>query len=165
MAHYVTGIFDDPETAERAVQTLIDGHFNPEEISILVADQEGFHREKPRWDTRIAEGAVTGASLGGLLGALGTTLVATGVVALPGPGAALLGTGPVVAALSGALGGGAVGLEFGALAGMGFWEDEAEIHASALERGGILVVVPADHEHVEDARRAFSAAGASAVRG
>jgi len=163
MAHHVSGIFSEADAAEDAVRRLVDGHFNPEEISVVVSDREGSHRESVEWDTGVAEGAVGGVALGGLLGALGGTLVGTGLVAAPG--LAVLAAGPIVGALKGALAGGAVGLEVGALAGLGFWKDEAQIHANALERGGIIVTVPAEHEHVEDARRIFSACGAESVQG
>jgi predicted O-methyltransferase YrrM len=98
-----------------------------------------------------------------LLGALGATLVATEVIAAPG--LVLFATGPVLAALRGALAGAAAGYEVGALAGLGIWKDEAHIHADALERGGIVVAVPAEHEHAEHARKVFAAAGADEVRG
>ncbi len=163
MAHHVTGIFSEANSAEDAVRRLIDGHFNPKEISIVVSDREGSHEEPVEWDTGVAEGAVGGAALGGLLGALGGTLVATGVIAAPG--LAVLAAGPIVGALKGALAGGAVGLEAGALVGLGFWKDEAHIHAKALKKGGIIVAVPADHEHVEDARKIISEAGAESVQG
>jgi len=58
-----------------------------------------------------------------------------------------------------------VGLEVGALAGLGFWKDEAHIHAEALKKGGVIVAVPAEHAHAEHARKAFVEAGADEIRG
>jgi hypothetical protein len=164
VAHHVTGIFSDPKSAERAVQDLIDSHFSPEEISIVVADRQGEHAEPIEHDTGIAEGAGAGAALGGALGALGATLVATGVIVIE-PAVALFATGPLLAALKGAAAGGAVGLEVGALAGLGFWKDEAHIHAEALKQGGVVVAVPAEHAHAEHARKVFAEAEADEVRG
>jgi hypothetical protein len=163
MTHHVTGIFSDPKAAEQAVHELIENHFSAEEISVVVSDREGTHEEEIEHDTGIAEGATGGAALGGLLGALGATLVATGVVVAPG--LALLAAGPLVAILKGAVAGAAVGLEVGALAGLGFWKDEAHVHAEALGEGGVVVAVPAEHEHAEHARKVFIEAGADAVRG
>jgi hypothetical protein len=161
--HHVTGIFSDAQAAERAVQDLIEEHFDPDEISIVATDRSGPHAEPVEHDTGTAEGAVAGVALGGLLGAVGGTLVATGVLAAPG--LAVLAAGPLVGALKGVVAGAAAGLEIGALAGLGFWKDEAHIHAEALEKGGVVVAVPADHAHAEHARAAFAAAGADAVRG
>jgi predicted O-methyltransferase YrrM len=58
-----------------------------------------------------------------------------------------------------------VGLEVGALAGLGFWKDEAHIHAEALKQGGVVVAVPAEHAHAEHARKVFAEAEADEVRG
>jgi len=161
--HHVTGIFRDPQAAESAVRDLIESHFSADEISIVVTDREGRHEEDVEHDTGVAEGAVGGAALGGLLGALGATLVATGIVAAPG--LTVFAVGPLLAAIKGAVGGAAVGLEVGALAGLGFWKDEAHIHAEALKKGGVVVAVPAEHDHAEHARKVFTEAGADEVRG
>lgn len=45
MAHHVTGIFSDTRAAERAVQALVEGEFEPDEISIVVTDRAGQHQE------------------------------------------------------------------------------------------------------------------------
>jgi len=161
--HYVTGIFTDPRAAEAAVRELVDEHFEPDEISVVVTDREGTHEEEVEHDTGVAEGAVGGAALGGLLGAIGATLVATGIVAAPGLG--VFAAGPLLLALRGAVAGAAVGLDVGALAGLSFWKDEAHVHADALKKGGIVVALPAEHEHADHARGVLSAAGAQEVRG
>lgn len=164
MGHHVTGIFSEPKSAERAVRDLVDNHFDVDEISIVVADRQGEHEEPVEHDTGVAEGATGGAALGGVLGALGATLVATGIVVVE-PEISLLAAGPLLAALRGAVAGAAVGLEVGALAGLGFWKDEAHVHAEALKKGGIVVAVPGEHEHAEHARKVFVEAGADEVRG
>jgi hypothetical protein len=163
MSHHVTGIFSDEHTAEQAVRRLAEGRFNPDEISIVVADREGRHEEIVEHDTGVAEGAIGGAALGGILGAIGATLIATGVVVAPG--LSVFATGPLLAALTGAVGGAGVGFGFGSVGGLGFWKDEAHIHADALEAGGIVVAVPAEHEHAEEARKIFVECGADFVRG
>jgi hypothetical protein len=163
MSHHVTGIFTEARAAERAVHELIEEHFRPDEISIVVTDREGSHEEVVEHDTGVAEGLAGGITLGALLGALGGTLVATGVVAAPG--LVVLAAGPLAGALKGAVAGAAMGLEVGGLAGLGFWQDEAHVHADALRRGGIVVAVPAAHEHAAHARSAFASAGAEEVRG
>jgi hypothetical protein len=161
--HHVTGIFSEPKTAERAVRQLVDSHFEPEEISIVVSDRDGSHEEPVVHETGIAQGIAGGVAVGGVVGAVGATLVATGVVVAPG--VALAASGPFLAAIQGAVAGAAAGYEVGALAGLGFWTDEAHIHADALKEDGIVVAVPADHEHADHARAVFAAAGADHVRG
>lgn len=161
--HHVTGIFSNARAAERAVSELVDSHFNADDVSIVVRDKTGSHEQGTEFDTGVAEGAATGAALGGVLGATGAALVATGVIA--GPGAVLMASGPLLAALTGAVAGAAAGLEVGALAGLGFWKDEAHIHAEGLKKGGVVVAIPAEHEHAEQARKIFADCGADAVRG
>jgi len=163
MGHHVTGIFSDPQAAERAVSDLIENHFSAEQISVVVTDRQGTHGEEIEHDTGVAEGATGGAALGGALGALGATLVATGIIAAPG--LSVFATGPLLAALKGAVAGAAVGLEVGGLAGLGLWKDEAHIHAEALQKGGVVIAVPAEHEHADHARKVFTEAGADEVRG
>lgn len=161
--HHVTAIFSDPQAAERAVRSLVDSHFNVDEISVVVSDREGPHDEAVEYDTGVAEGATGGALVGGVLGILGASLVATGVVV--SPGLAVFATGPLLAAIKGAVAGAAVGLGVGAVGGLGFWKDETHIHAKALEQGGIVVAVPAEHEHADHARQVFSDCEAEAVQG
>jgi len=76
-----------------------------------------------------------------------------------------LAIGPLLAALKGAVAGAAVGLEVGAHAGLGFWTDEAHIHVEGLKKAGVIVAIPAEHEHAEKARRIFTETGADAGRG
>jgi hypothetical protein len=163
MAHHVTAIFSDAKVAELAVRELVEEHFNPREISIVVIDREGTHEEEVVHDTGVSEGATGGAALGGVLGAIGASLVATGVIAAPG--LTVFAAGPLLAAFKGAVAGAAVGLEIGALGGLGFWDDEAHIHAEALKRGGVVIAVPAEHEHADHARAVFAKVGADEVRG
>lgn len=159
----VSGIFSRADAAEQAVRDLVDAHFRSADISIAVTDRAGTHAEAVEHDTGVAEGAVGGAAIGGLLGLLGATLVSTGVIAAPG--LVVFASGPLLAALQGAVGGAAIGNWVGAVAGLGFWKDEAEIHANALAKGGIVVAVPAIDAHAEQARRIFAQAGADRVVG
>ena len=101
--HHVTGIFSSAHAAERAVHELVQEHFKPDDVSILVTDKEGTHVEGTKFDMGVAEGAVVGGSLGATLGAAGAALAATGIIA--GPGVALLATGPLLAAPKGAVAG------------------------------------------------------------
>jgi hypothetical protein len=159
----VTGIYTDAEKANRAVEELIEAEFDADEISLVVTDSAGGHERLVEHDTGVAEGAVAGAALGAALGALGATLVATGLLAAPG--VAVWATGPVLGAIRGAVGGaGAAGL-VGALAGLGFWKEEANLHAEDLREGAVLIGVHAEGERHEAAREIFQRTGATRVRG
>lgn len=77
-------------------------------------------------DTKIPQGAGTGAGIGAAL---------TGLV-VPGIGPLLI-AGPLLGASAGATAGGAVGV----LVGLGIPEDEAKLYEERLKKGGVLVSV------------------------
>jgi hypothetical protein len=158
----VTGTYADAAKANRAVDELIEAEFDADEISMVVADRTGGHEVMVEHDTGVAEGAAAGALLGGALGALGATLVATGLVAAPG--VAVWAAGPLLGALRGAVGGAGVTGLVGALAGLGFWKEEASLHAEDLREGAVLIGVHADGERLEAAREIFRRTGATRVR-
>jgi len=162
MTHMVTGIYRDEEHASRAVNDLIERHFEADDISVVVADAEGRRREAPlQHRTRMGTGAAVGAALGATLGGIGAALVSTGVLIAPGLG--LAAAGPILAAFEGALAGGGVGSLAGLLAGMGMWKEEAEIQAEELKNGKVLVGVHAERDHIDVARGVFEGAGAERV--
>jgi hypothetical protein len=159
----VTGIYADAEKANRAVEELIEAEFDADDISVVVAEKSGEHQFPVEHDTGVAEGVTIGGALGAALGAVGATLVATGVLAAPG--LRVLATGPLLAALRGAVAGlGAAGL-VGALAGLGFWKEEAHLTAKDIRGGAVLVGVHAEGARLEKAREVFRRSGASPVRG
>jgi hypothetical protein len=137
----VAGIFEDEDRVQEAIRLLLERHIDTSQISVLVSEHGERHEVPIVHRTGIGRGAAIGAVVGTLLG---VGLVSTGVLAPLG----LVGAGPVLALLQGAAAGAATGSFAGALAGMGFWEDEADLHAEALERGAVWVGVhtegPAD---------------------
>ena len=161
MSQLITGIFPTRDIAERAVQHLIDAGFAPEDTSVLMS--EGTRGREFQMDkaTKAPEGAVTGATLGGVLGAVAASLVAIGTLAVPGLN--LVAAGPIVAALSGLGAGAATGGLVGGLAGLGIPEHEAKFYDEEVRKGGILVGVYAHGDRVELAREILDAAGATKV--
>jgi len=157
----VTGTYADSEKANRAVDELIEAEFDADEISVVVADKQGGHQVMVEHDTGVAEGATAGAVVGGALGAIGATLVATGLVAAPG--IAVWATGPVLGALRGAVGGAGFAGLVGALAGLGFWKEEANLHAEDLREGAVLIGVHAEGKRLEAARDIFRRTGATRI--
>ncbi len=141
----VTAVFHDRMQAERAVSELRSMGVGEAQMSII-----------SRQDTSGAGAAGTGGDDAGGDVAKGT-MAGMGVGALFGIGAALIpGIGPFITAGTllttalGAVGGGAVagavvggttGLVASALARAGYDEREAAHYGSAVESGGVLVVV------------------------
>src|SRR5712675_3412427 len=109
-------IAQSEEQAVRIVDQLKAAGFSNNDVSVLFPDRSGTRDFAHEQHTKAPEGAATGAVAGGVLaGALGW-LVGIGSLAIPGVGP-LIAAGPILAALTGAAAGGAVGVLAGALIG------------------------------------------------
>jgi len=159
----LTGTYTDAEKANLAVKELIDAQYHADEISVVVTDSSGRHEMPLEHDSGVAEGVTIGGALGATLGVIGATLVATGILAAPG--LRVLATGPLLAALRGAFVGLGAGGLVGALAGLGFWKEEAHVHAEDLREGAVLVVVHTEGDRLEGAREIFRRTGATRITG
>jgi hypothetical protein len=111
--------------------------------------------------TKAPEGAATGATVGGILGAVTAGLAAIGTLVIPG--LPLIAAGPIVAVLAGLGAGAAAGGVTGALIGLGMPEHEAKLYNDAIQRGGILVGVYAHDDRKVTAKKILDAAGAEKI--
>jgi hypothetical protein len=139
----VYGLFNTREQAEDAIMHLRDAGFRTADISVLMADNisnKDFSHEKA---TKAPEGATTGAATGAVAGGVLGWLAGIGVLAIPGLGP-FIAAGPIMAALAGAGGAGAVGGLLGGLIGAGIPEYEAKRFEGRIKEGGILMSVHAD---------------------
>lgn len=156
MGKIVTRLYDSFERAEEAVLELERSGVAQGEIS-LVSHQSGIKSaaaavREPQ-DMTAAEasgtGAAFGAALGGLLGAGGGVMAGLGLIAIPGLGpvvaAGWLAAAAVGAVAGGVVGGGTGGI-VGALTNSGVSQEEADIFAEGVRRGGTLVSVTVDDE-------------------
>ena len=159
----VVGVFDGPNHAEQALNELRDAGFQPEQVSVVARD----NRETQDMVERTgmgAEGAGTGAVLGGITGGVLGWLVGIGALAIPG-------IGPIVAAgaLATTLGGAAIGAVAGGLIGalvdLGIPEEEARGYEEHVRKGSILLTVSANSdEQARQAHQIFDRRGGSDVR-
>jgi len=144
MAFNVIGLFDTPRDAEGAARDLRDAGFD--DISFVGNNANNAY---DTGDSEAAEGAGAGATGGAVLGGLAGLLVGLGALVIPG-------IGPVVAAgtLATALGSTAVGAGIGAatggivggLVGAGVSEDDANVYAEGIRRGGSVLAVTVDSQ-------------------
>jgi len=144
MAFNVIGLFDKPQDAEGAARALRDAGFD--DISFVGNNANNAY---DTGDTEAAEGAGAGATGGAVLGGLAGLLVGLGALVIPG-------IGPVVAAgtLATALGSTAVGAGIGAasgglvggLVGAGVSDDDANVYAEGIRRGGSVLAVTVDSQ-------------------
>jgi hypothetical protein len=162
MAKLVTGVFKTRGAAERAVDELVHFGFSRDDISLLMSDATRGREFAMQMATKAPEGVATGATIGGVIGAIAAGLVALGIIVVPGLG--LVAAGPVVATLAGLGAGAAAGGMTGALIGLGLPEREAKFYNDEVERGGILVGVYTHDDRVAQAKKILDAAEAENVR-
>lgn len=144
-SRYMTGLFHDRESAEKAYQGAIDRGYSRDDVNLVMSDEtrkrhfgDTPHGQETELGNKAAEGAGVGAGIGGALGAIAAAVAAVGTsIAIPGLG--LVVAGPVAAALAGAGAGGAAGGLVGALVGWGIPEERVKQYESGIKEGGILM--------------------------
>jgi hypothetical protein len=147
----VTGLFDDYTDASSAVSALESAGVPSNDISIVSNNADDRYSTK---QSGAATGAESGAGLGAVFGGAGGLLAGLGIMAIPG-------VGPVVAAgwlaataagaVAGAVAGGAAGGIIGALTDSGVSEEDANLYAEGVRRGGSLVTAKVDDALVPEA--------------
>jgi hypothetical protein len=159
----VFGLYPNVERAERAVDELVSASFASDDVSVLLADNQGskdFAHEK---QTKAPEGTTTGAAAGGTIGGTLGLLAGIGALAIPGVGP-FIAAGPIMGALAGIGVGGAVGGLVGALVGMGIPEYEAKRYEGRVKEGGVLLSVHCDtSEDIKRAKDILKRTGASDI--
>ena len=151
MSVLVWSVFRNGEHARAGVERLIESSFPPDEIKVMLRDAAGFHDVPMERKTAMSAGAAFGATLG----ATG----AAGVVLLTG-GGALIAAGPALALLQAAGLGAWLGAIVGAVGGLSWWTDEADI-PDAADLGAdtrVLVLIPVPAERQSEAQAALRAA-------
>ena len=152
----VAGIFKDEGAAARALEALIEEHFDPEsDVSVIVSHRHDRESVPVSANFEVGRTASIGAAVGAVLAGAGVALA--GLVAGP---FTLVAAGPVLAALEAAYVGGATGFAFGALMSIDLAEPEADFHAAHIHDGVVWVGVQANGARAERARQILTEAGA-----
>jgi len=159
----VIGLVKSESQAETIVNELQRAGFSTSDVSALFPDKSSTRDFAHEKNTKAPEGAVTGASAGGVIGGTLGLLAGIGTLAIPGLGP-FIAAGPIMAALSGAAAGGAIGGIAGALIGLGIPEVEAKRYAGKVKDGNILLSVHVDDgEQTSRAKKILEAGGATDV--
>ena len=160
MTQTLTGLFDRYDDARRAVQDLEAAGVPHRDISLVANNARGDHvvNGEPT-ASAAADDAGKGAGMGATLGGVGGLLAGLGLLAVPG-------LGPVVAAgwlasaaagvIGGAVIGGAAGGLVGALTQADVPEEDANVYAEGVRRGGTLVTAKAPDDLVPTVRTVLS---------
>jgi hypothetical protein len=145
----VTGLFDNHDDAELAVEQLEDTGIASDNISIVSRTGQG--RKVEEQGNKAAEGASAGAGVGAVAGGAGGLLAGLGMLTIPGVGP-VVAAGWLVAALAGAAGGaivgGAAGGIVGALTKSGVPEEDANVYAESIRRGASLVIARVESDQI-----------------
>ena len=135
----IIALYPDFESAQNAVQELVNEGFDRQYINIITDDTEGRYQQYLDFDEHddvdSEDGAQFGAIVGGLIG-LGTALI-------PGIGP-IIAIGPFATALIAGIGAGTGAITGGIAAGLinlGTNERTAEIYTEVIRRGGTLVML------------------------
>ena len=143
---YVTGLFRDRDSAERAYQSVTERGYTSDDVDLVMSNAtRDLHftttgNLTTELGNKAAEGAGMGGAIGGALGAIAAAVAAIGTtLAIPGLG--LLIAGPLAAAVAGAGAGAAGGGLIGALIGWGLPEERVKGYEAGIREGGILIGV------------------------
>lgn len=165
MAKTIVGLFDSINQAQNVVTELTNLGISRDSISLVSrsSDQARMVGADTTDTSSTAEGAGAGAIGGGVLGGTLGLLVGLGALAIPGIGP-VIAAGPLAAALSTAAVGAGIGAAagglIGALVGAGVPEEDANVYAEGVRRGGTLVTVTAPDNLANSAYSIMQRAGA-----
>lgn len=142
---YVTGLFPDRASAERAYQHAHERGYDVSDVNMVMNDDTrkrhfGATTETTELGNKAAEGAGIGGAIGGTVGAIAAAIAAVGT-SLVLPGLGLVVAGPIAAAFAGAGAGAAGGGLIGALVGWGMPEERVKRYEDGIKNGGILMGV------------------------
>jgi hypothetical protein len=145
MTQTVTRLFDNYSDAVAAVRALEAQGIDNDDISIVANNADGSlgGHEGLKDHGDVGRGASTGAIIGGV----GGLLAGLGILAIPGLGPIVAAgwlASTAVGAGIGAAGGAATGGIVEALKNSGHSEDDANIYAEGVRRGGTLVSARVD---------------------
>jgi stress response protein YsnF len=162
MAKTIVALYDDFPAAESVTRGLVESGFPREDISLMANDPSAERgsglggSEAVSGGGRSADGdtgtsgTMAGAAIGGALGGVGGLLVGLGALAIPGIGP-VVAAGPIAATLIGAGAGAVAGGLIGALTSIGVPEEEANLYAEGVRRGGALLALRVEETEAERA--------------
>lgn len=149
----ITGLYDSYDDAREAVRALEQAGVPSDDISIVTNKADRVEVEGQ--GSYAEEGAGTGAGIGAVAGGAGGLLAGLGMMAIPGVGPVVAAgwlAATAVGAVAGAVAGGAVGGIVGAMVKEGVPEDEANVYAEGIRRGGSVVTAKVSEDRVVDAQ-------------
>jgi len=143
----ISRLYNNYGDARRAVRDLEAAGVKHGDISVIASNAENWY-DKDKGDTfpdrdldgkdDRAEAAGAGAGIGAAAGGTIGALTGLGLMAIPGVGP-VVAAGWLVSTIAGAAAGAATGSILGALTQAGVSDEDAQIYAEGLRRGGAVV--------------------------
>ena len=168
MSTTVIALFKNLDDANRALKALNEQGISNSQMSVMARENtiEALAHEK-ELQQEASEGVMAGAVSGASFGLFAGLITGVGSLFIPG-------IGPVIAGstLATLLGSSAVGAGIGAVAGgallgglvkMGISQEDAQIYAEGIKRGGILVTVDVSPEQTDTITHTLATAGAVSI--
>ncbi|HTZ69186.1 MAG TPA: hypothetical protein VMB71_00910 [Acetobacteraceae bacterium] len=157
----LTRLYDTREDAVATVNALEAAGMGHDEISLIGGGQQTVVAGD-NTDSQAGKGAGAGAAAGGIIGGGVGLMAGVGSLAIPGLGP-IVAAGWLLATLTGAGVGAAVGAGAGGLIGAlvkeGVSEEDANVYAEGVRRGGYLVTARVEDRRVAEAQRILSSRG------
>jgi hypothetical protein len=160
----IVGIVDTAPLANQTIAALLSAGLTKDNISLIMSDKAKAHfsaATKDSGDRAVVDTAI-GVGTGGVLGALLAGLTMAGAILIPG--AQLLVVGPLVAVLTGAGAGAAVGGLAGALSAAGISAVEAAKYSDEIKAGKAVIVAHTKNEAQTQAARQILMSQGAAIR-
>jgi hypothetical protein len=143
----ISRLYNNYDDAKAAVANLEAAGVAHNDVSILASNADNWYsdnkvstypdRDLDGKDDRV-EAAGAGSGVGAAVGGVAGLLAGLGIMAIPGVGP-VVAAGWLVSTLAGAAAGGAAGGVLGALTQAGVSNEDAEVYAEGLRRGGAVV--------------------------
>ena len=153
MTKTVSALYDTYDSARSAVGALQAAGIPHSDISVVANNSESWHRDD--LESNAADGAGTGAGVGAAVGGVGGLLTGLGMMAIPGVGP-VVAAGWLIATAVGAATGAAVGAATGGIIGSlteaGIPENDANLYAEGVRRGGSLVTARVADQRATEAQ-------------
>jgi hypothetical protein len=156
MTKTIVALYDDMTAAQDAVKDLISAGISRDSISLVANDVSGNYSEYANRDLTVtSESDDVSAGEGAGFGAVIGTLLGLGAALIPGVGP-IVAAGPLAAVIMAGIGAAAGAITGGVVAGLvdlGIPEEEANIYAEGIRRGGTMLSVTVNDEYanrVED---------------
>jgi hypothetical protein len=152
MSITLSRLYDDYAAATLALQELESVGVPASDVSIVASNAENWYsskgtmssasthdRDRDGADDR-GEGAAAGAGIGATIGGIAGLLAGVGIIAIPGIGP-VVAAGWLASAAAVAAAGGVAGGILGGLTEAGVSQEDAQVYAEGVRRGGTLLTV------------------------